>query len=257
MSHRLSLRKKSPSGFTLIELLVVIAVISILAAILFPVFARARENARRASCQSNLKQIGLGLLQYTQDYDEQMIADWYGTTGSPLTSDDANYKWMDASYSYIKSVQIFVCPSDSADTVHKAKYIFHTDLDGIADAEQYYGSYVINHGYGASIAGRTPAVSHPMVVGSAHQFVNQAAAQQPSETAWVMDAKASFSLNIANDTLSIDSSTDPRTMENAKERHLSTINTLFVDGHVKAVKLEYLNEQNGSNVFKHFTMEDD
>ena len=59
-------------GFTLIELLVVIAIIAILAAILFPVFARARENARRASCQSNLKQIGLGIFQYTQDYDEKM-----------------------------------------------------------------------------------------------------------------------------------------------------------------------------------------
>lgn len=61
----------SKKGFTLIELLVVIAIIAILAAILFPVFARARENARRASCQSNLKQIGLGILQYAQDYDER------------------------------------------------------------------------------------------------------------------------------------------------------------------------------------------
>ena len=61
-------RKK---GFTLIELLVVIAIISTLAAILFPIFARARENARRASCMSNLKQIGLGFMQYTQDYDEE------------------------------------------------------------------------------------------------------------------------------------------------------------------------------------------
>ena len=59
-------------GFTLIELLVVIAIIAILAAILFPVFARARENARRASCQSNLKQISLGVMQYTQDYDERL-----------------------------------------------------------------------------------------------------------------------------------------------------------------------------------------
>src|SRR5690349_4775228 len=60
------------SGFTLIELLVVIAIIALLAAILFPVFARARENARRASCQSNLKQIGLGIMQYTQDYDDRL-----------------------------------------------------------------------------------------------------------------------------------------------------------------------------------------
>ena len=67
------------TGFTLIELLVVIAIIAILAAILFPVFARARENARRSSCQSNMKQIGLGFMQYTQDYDEQYPANRYNS----------------------------------------------------------------------------------------------------------------------------------------------------------------------------------
>ncbi|HEX8551022.1 MAG TPA: DUF1559 domain-containing protein [Abditibacteriaceae bacterium] len=98
------LRRKS--GFTLIELLVVIAIIAILAAILFPVFARARENARRSSCQSNMKQMGLGFAQYYQDYDEKVPAagdfDWYHGWG-----------WANQVYPYIKSEQIFVCPSDS------------------------------------------------------------------------------------------------------------------------------------------------
>jgi len=75
-------QNRSVRGFTLIELLVAIAVIAILAAILFPVFARARENARRSSCTSNLKQQGLAIMQYAQDYDELMVPAWLdGTTG--------------------------------------------------------------------------------------------------------------------------------------------------------------------------------
>lgn len=69
--------KKQSRGFTLIELLVVIAIIAILAAILFPVFARARENARRTSCLSNLKQMGLGMMMYVQDYDETYPYGYY------------------------------------------------------------------------------------------------------------------------------------------------------------------------------------
>src|SRR5438094_4697563 len=94
-------------GFTLIELLVVIAIIAILAAILFPVFGRARENARRSSCQSNLKQIGLGLLQYSQDFDEMEVADWFNTGSGPKDTDarstpNAAYKWYDGIYPYVK-----------------------------------------------------------------------------------------------------------------------------------------------------------
>src|ERR1022692_3932033 len=85
-------RRGHQSGFTLIELLVVIAIIAILAAILFPVFARARENARRSSCQSNLKQIALGFKQYIQDYDEE-----YPATGSTATASDA---WVQSLQNY-------------------------------------------------------------------------------------------------------------------------------------------------------------
>jgi len=94
-------------GFTLIELLVVIAIIAILAAILFPVFARARENARRTSCLSNLKQLGLGVQMYSQDYDEH-VPPAYQYNGP--TTDDL-YSWMALIMPYVKSSQVCVCPS--------------------------------------------------------------------------------------------------------------------------------------------------
>ena len=92
------------SAFTLIELLVVIAIIAILAAILFPVFARARESARRASCQSNLKQIGLGFEMYKNDYDQIWpAADTY--------VNNQYIAWPTMVQPYIKSAQVFECPS--------------------------------------------------------------------------------------------------------------------------------------------------
>ncbi|MCW3059266.1 MAG: prepilin-type N-terminal cleavage/methylation domain [Capsulimonas sp.] len=95
------------SGFTLIELLVVIAIIAILAAILFPVFAKAREKARQTSCLSNQKQILLGVLQYSQDVDEQFPV-LYTDTGA-----GTNIGWYQAIYPYIKSTGVYTCPDDS------------------------------------------------------------------------------------------------------------------------------------------------
>jgi len=133
-------------GFTLIELLVVIAIISILAAILFPVFARARENARRASCMSNLKQIGLAFVQYTQDYDEHYPPNIWGvlnnsSTYTPSTIPGA-YKicdgntacgsyatWIDSIYPYVKNSQIFTCPSQSpTSTTNYPSYAYNTSI---------------------------------------------------------------------------------------------------------------------------------
>jgi len=93
-------------GFTLIELLVVIAIIAILAAILFPVFAKAREKARQSSCSSNLKQIALGFRQYIQDYDEKgpLADDWNQNPGT---------NWPSGIAPYLKNTQIFQCPSDN------------------------------------------------------------------------------------------------------------------------------------------------
>ena len=111
-------RQNSRTGFTLIELLVVIAIIAILAAILFPVFARAREKARQTSCLSNTKQMGLGVMMYAQDYDEKYLgyaamcppgAEWpvMGTPGSLY-----DYQlWPDLIYPYVMNKQLFRCPS--------------------------------------------------------------------------------------------------------------------------------------------------
>ena len=100
-------------GFTLIELLVVIAVIAILAAILFPVFGSVRENARRTACASNLKQLGLALIQYTQDYDEAL------PMGSCAGRADQGYGdgWAGRIYPFVKSPGAFACPDDGVDSV--------------------------------------------------------------------------------------------------------------------------------------------
>ena len=106
---------KSAKGFTLIELLVVIAIIAILAAILFPVFAQAREKARQASCISNNKQGGLAILQYVQDYDEQFPSGRMGipaATTAAQNNAEAGLGWAGSVYPYSKSVQVLRCPDD-------------------------------------------------------------------------------------------------------------------------------------------------
>jgi prepilin-type N-terminal cleavage/methylation domain-containing protein/prepilin-type processing-associated H-X9-DG protein len=102
--------RQHKSAFTLIELLVVIAIIAILAAILFPVFASAREKARSIACLSNMKQLGLGFMQYNQDYDEREPTgvNWYTPGGNG---------WASQLYAYIKSTNVFVCPDDSTTNV--------------------------------------------------------------------------------------------------------------------------------------------
>src|ERR1700745_2652710 len=99
------MQTKLKHGFTLIELLVVIAIIAILAAILFPVFAKVREKARQASCASNMRQLGLGVLQYIQDYDEKFPVVWDNRHNIASTQTDIN--WGQEIFPYVKSLQIF------------------------------------------------------------------------------------------------------------------------------------------------------
>lgn len=143
-------------GFTLIELLVVIATIGILAAILFPVFARARENARRTSCLSNLKQIGLGMMQYTQDYDEYYPLAWLGAPAnySPLPigmrktnyflnaytvfTDRTTVTWMDIIYPYTKSIAVYECPSKNTTSIRIPSYGYNSAISNW-QATKFFG----------------------------------------------------------------------------------------------------------------------
>ena len=226
LSHR-STKKR---GFTLIELLVVIAIIAILAAILFPVFARARENARRASCSSNLKQIGLGLLQYTQDFDETM----------PGHNMQNGTLWMDVIQPYVKSAQLFDCPSNTANK-------YQPTTAGVArPAPGGLGSY------GANVTGwnnqyPTPPFSIPDQPNPGGTFINIARFETPATTVMVGDIAGGFELGSSDGDNAVSRGiTGPigqRTMlENGqmRDRHLETTNILYTDGHVKSLRLDAL-----------------
>lgn len=223
--------RSGDQGFTLIELLVVIAIIAILASILFPVFARARENARRASCQSNLKQIGLGIAQYTQDYDETLPRDWVDANGTGGNGNANCPRWSDVTQPYIKSTQIFNCPSATS-----LPFITSTTFP-MTRATNQLGSYEWNDAYWDR--GRTPrglADTTPIsVIDSPSTTLNVADANVNNgnaEIAWQSDT--------AGQPTGINTAVTPPQFQDAVARHLETIDVLYCDGHVKALKIDAL-----------------
>ena len=231
------------SAFTLIELLVVIAIIAILAAILFPVFARARENARRSSCTSNLKQIGIGVLQYVQDYDEKYPRSWTDNVNNPEYS-----KWMDTVQPYIKSTQVFICPSQSDRTFRTAATFPITGR-----TQTQLGSYGMNVAYWGDDA-PNPQVS-AFQDGLAAAKVNQ-----PAETIFAADSDA----NQPNGEIAwekgqpmVNKTTNPPSMADFRARHLETGNVLFADGHVKSLNIDNVARIGTSGAYRLWTIEED
>ena len=143
------MKRGSRSGFTLIELLVVIAIIAILAAILFPVFAQAREKARQSTCLSNCKQIGVGMRMYLDDYDGGWPASWYSGKG---------YGWDVALYPYTKNTKIFACPSNpTPPETSKFETGYAGPLDGMVR------SYAMNGTVSLETSNRPTPVYEPSI----------------------------------------------------------------------------------------------
>ena len=256
-------------GFTLIELLVVIAIIAILAAILFPVFAQAREKARAISCLSNEKQIVLGLIQYSQDADEQMPPAWigYSTNAAVSVGFPGKARWMDVIQPYVKSTAVFTDPDSNTKYVPVPANKIVNDTDP-ATGQAYVtenGGYALNVAYYNSTTGHPPTPI-PDVTGNDSRSL--AAVADPSGTVWVADfvnGWGSFQCAWdANTDLPVISTVTPRTLGNGgwlRELHQGRTNIAFCDGHAKAVTLDYLTERTktGANTghYCHWSVEDD
>lgn len=279
-------QREKTRAFTLIELLVVVAIIAILAAILFPVFGRARENARRTSCQSNLKQIGLGLMQYTQDYDERMPRAYFGG-GERRTIMDATHNrrsWNDVIFPYVKSEQVFACPSAPAPPSGSNRDLQryrNPEMPGYSLGLHQYnaGSYAVNAAFHTDTTKNSPVqwpdngkqdVSIAQIAQTATTiFAGDGGNWDTTALGWITTRHLAYSWNgpnsgvpAVNKTLAsypVGYNTNMGTSWSAiPARHLETVNMLFCDGHVKAMKLEAVLERNTTDLAsRYFSIEDD
>ncbi len=262
-SPRLSL-SIGRKGFTLIELLVVIAIISILAAILFPVFARARENTRRASCQSNLKQIGMAFIQYSQDYDERMPASFHTYPGPGMytypngTPSTASARpWFSMIYDYLKNYQVYSCPSASPGLRYDGGY----EITTFPYSYNYYSPVL--SGLGLCGVSLNCGVS----MGPANSAgASQSAIEDVSGTILVAEGTSAlirFRENalLPSETVVLSKDETCTNVDEAicgRARHLDTTTVLFVDGHVKSMNWKSIfGKGSGTgpdiNVFRYWT----
>jgi prepilin-type N-terminal cleavage/methylation domain-containing protein/prepilin-type processing-associated H-X9-DG protein len=219
---------KRSVGFTLIELLVVIAIIAILAAILFPVFAKVRERARQISCTSNLKQLGLAITQYTDDYDG-FLPPRQNLTPDPLTGHTGN--WKSLIYPYVKSQGVYACPSNT--------FSIHQDWEGSLLPPSYAANKQVND----------PTVSPNITID--RPFIDVAITGQNGYSATATtNAISDVSLVQPSSTIGIvEETVQPSDFDVVCDTysgiygsayylflgHGSTSNYLFMDGHVKAL----------------------
>lgn len=252
-------RRLKARGYTLIELLVVLIIIGLLSAILYPVFARAREKSRQISCASGLRQIGIGILQYSQDWDETMpVAYVYASTNTSVIQN-----WRDLIYPYIRHEGVFNCPSDTG-LRPTYRYQYSTDRR-VGTGGNTHGSYWCNATYtrsnlknGSPIQG--PCVD-PALLG-VFRLQKLSGLEDPSRTIWAADSsggrrRTAFSWDLSG-TLTLGITTDPTypgrpyLLDGTKVEngivgwHEDMANILWCDGHVKAFPPSKLVEYAGT-----------
>ncbi|MCW3100343.1 MAG: prepilin-type N-terminal cleavage/methylation domain [Chthonomonadaceae bacterium] len=269
---RVSPRNGRRSGFTLIELLVVIAIIAILAAILFPVFAQAREKARQTSCLSNFKQGALGIMMYTQDYDETMVMADSGGIGLPGWGfGRPDYVWPELIQPYIKNWQIFRCPSDPNNKDTDLSHDPNTDAPITSSNPNYYYAWGERADMGINYVFLTPWIYNPTTQYVGSQPTSIAAIGQPAgtilfiDTIWDRDSNSGAPRGGGNWTVEAPCTKDsngvaltptyfsgyggwvPNTTGKAPyswlefggawPRHTKMFNVAFTDGHVKSMSV--------------------
>ncbi len=219
MSKPIARRRSHRRAFTLIELLVVIAIIAILAAILFPVFAKAREAARSSACLSHMKQMGMGVMMYTQDYDETMPA---ASRTWVVNGSNVGARWMHQTYPYIKNAKLFDCPS-------APRNLFWSGPNNYGNAGTYgYNARYLNNQALAAIG--KPAETYLILETPGGGTSNRYRARPDVQTGTNSWAGAPWG------TWAVGQS-------RVAYRHNDNTNVAFVDGHVKVAKRGDVNRQ--------------
>jgi prepilin-type N-terminal cleavage/methylation domain-containing protein/prepilin-type processing-associated H-X9-DG protein len=241
-------------AFTLIELLVVIAILAILAAILFPVFAQAREAARKASCSSNVRQLGTAFQLYTADFDETLPpAAYSGAAGQTLPDNSGAYRWPWLVLPYVKNMALVRCPS-------QASQFSHATCGGacLDPANPFYGylwGLFPNYGYNWWYLAPDPTTASVATASSNRSIgMGLAAVQAPAETVLLADSIWSPASDPSLTAVGYFLIYPPGQWAGAPPlngfsygrvwpRHQNQANVLFVDGHVKAQGVDQLKDE--------------